>query len=121
MEKTIYNTYIRVTSQEQCDRLKQVCVENGLRIWKKLSAFEFLIEFNYDIFQYSSGEDFFIDARPEKNYTEVTESEWMELLKQDPLSLQQRIDKALEYLESFNEEDRNQYLINILRYGKRMD
>jgi hypothetical protein len=32
-----------------------------------------------------------------------------------------RILLTLEYLESFNEEDRNLYLINILRYGKRVD
>jgi hypothetical protein len=41
MKKTIYNTFIRVTSQEQCDRLKQICIDNGLPIWDSPRAFEF--------------------------------------------------------------------------------
>jgi hypothetical protein len=48
----------------------------------------------------------------EKN-EHFTESEQTELVN--------RILLTLEYLESFNEEDRNLYLINILRYGQRMD
>lgn len=131
MKKTIYNTFIRVTSQEQCDRLKQVCIENGLPMWVGDDNF---------IYHNFLGNQFYASIDPNKkgyflgftvlfnseHETEVTESEWMQLLAEEKntpaiLDLQQRIDKALEYLESFNEGDRNEYLINILRHGKRMD
>ncbi len=123
MKKTIYNTFIRVTSQEQCDRLKQFCAENGLPIWDSPRAFEFDGISLEPILEYDFNNDFAIynNDGATLDKTEVTEDEWLELLKQEPFGLQQRIDKALEYLESFNEEDRNLYLINILRYGKRMD
>jgi hypothetical protein len=123
VEKTIYDTYIRVTSQEQCDRLKQICIDNGVRIWDSPIAFEFYGVDSEPFFECYSDNGFAIynnHFTPAVN-TEVTESEWMELLKQETLPLQQRIDKAIEYLESFNEEDRNLYLINILRYGKKVD
>jgi hypothetical protein len=123
MKKTIYNTFIRVTSQEQCDRLKQICIDNGLPIWDSPRAFEFDAISLEPILEYDFNNDFAIynNDGATLDKTEVTEVEWLELLKQEPFGLQQRIDKALEYLESFNEEGRNLYLINILRYGKRMD
>jgi hypothetical protein len=120
MEKTIYNTFIRVKSQEQCDRLKQFCAENGLPTWDDFSFITEIHKRKYDLFYFYDG--YFCNyLKLDGDFEEVTEVEWMELLKKEPLLLKQRIDKAIEYLESFNEEDRNQYLINILRYGKRMD
>lgn len=75
--KTIFNTYIEVTSQEQADRLKQVCVDNGLPIWDRELAFEVLPINRF--FQYDdSGAEFWIMA--DENKTKVTEPEWMELL-----------------------------------------
>jgi hypothetical protein len=123
MEKTIYDTYIRVTSQEQCDRLKQICIDNELKIWDDAVAFEFDGINSEPLFEYCLDYGFAIYNNHFTPYVnnEVTESEWIELLKQETLPLQQRIDKAIEYLESFNEEDRNLYLINILRYGKKVD
>jgi hypothetical protein len=32
--KSIYEIYVPVTSQEQADRLKAICVEYGLPIWE---------------------------------------------------------------------------------------
>mgnify|MGYP003402789722 FL=1 len=31
--KTIYNTYVVMESQDQCDRIKQLCIDNNLPIW----------------------------------------------------------------------------------------
>ena len=36
---TIYNTTVKVTSQEQADRLKQICIDYGLPIWDDKDAF----------------------------------------------------------------------------------
>lgn len=30
MKKTIFNTYVVMESQEQCDRMKQVCIDNKM-------------------------------------------------------------------------------------------
>lgn len=78
--KTIFNTYIEVESQEQADRLKQVCIDNGLPIWDDEMAFRFDgIEvsptfecFDLDFAIYNSYE--IIDK------IKATEPEWMELL-----------------------------------------
>jgi hypothetical protein len=39
--KTIYEIYVPVTSQQQADRLKAICVEYGLPIWHNECAFDF--------------------------------------------------------------------------------
>lgn len=36
---TIYNTTVKVTSQEQAGRLKQICIDYGLPIWDDKDAF----------------------------------------------------------------------------------
>jgi hypothetical protein len=76
--KTIFNTYV-VVDQEQADRLKQVCIDNGLKIWETDEAFE--TDINYQYFSFVGG-DFWVKSFAKKNNTQVTETEWMELLKQ---------------------------------------
>jgi len=39
--KTIYNTYVVMESQEQCDRMKQLCIDNKLPIWENYISFSF--------------------------------------------------------------------------------
>jgi len=39
--KTICNTYVVMESQEQCDRMKQLCIDNNLPIWDSNIAFDF--------------------------------------------------------------------------------
>lgn len=83
--KTIFNTCVEVTSQEQANRLKQVCIDNGLQIWDSEIAFRFdginvepIFEFDY---QEEDGFGIYNShGTVEKLY--VTESEWMELLEQ---------------------------------------
>ena len=34
MKKSIFTVFVPVDSQEQCNRLKQICIDNGLPIWR---------------------------------------------------------------------------------------
>ena len=77
--KTIFNTSIEVESQEQADRLKQVCIDNGLPYWDDKMAFKKDDEYKYFV-MYS--DEFWLQCYVMKSFTKVTETEWMELLKE---------------------------------------
>jgi hypothetical protein len=80
--KTIYNTYVLMESQEQCDRMKQLCIDNKLPYWAIDKAFDFSL--NYKLFCFSYN-DFFvrIDSFNIKNHKiQVTEEEFIKLLPQ---------------------------------------
>ena len=83
--KTIYNTYILLESQEQCDRMKQLCIDNGLPIWNFSLGFKI---FNCDVnhvFCFIQTEFFisaFDDLTDEKKFNKVTEQEFIKLLNQ---------------------------------------
>jgi hypothetical protein len=82
--KTIYNTYVVMESQEQCDRMKKLCIDNGLPIWNN---FEFIFDKNV-------GNQFYNTIDPTTNNfsysftvlyhsehsTQITEQEFIELL-----------------------------------------
>lgn len=75
--KNIFNVYVEMESQEQCDRMKQLCVDNGLKTFESENTFEFndlFTKFGY-LYGYFSLWDFY-------NNIEVTETEFIELLKQ---------------------------------------
>lgn len=80
--KTIYNTYVVMESQEQCDRMKQICIDNGLPIWEHRDGWLWVD--SYDVFSNDLGGNFFILANKNciPNSTEVTEQEFIELLNQ---------------------------------------
>ena len=80
--KTIFNTYIEVESQEQANRLKQVCIDNGLPYWDTKRGFIYSPERDYNTFEFFN--DFFWVCKfePQLNQSKATETEWMELLKQ---------------------------------------
>ncbi len=75
-------------SQETCDRMKAVCLENGLPIWKHSISFDFMSK--GDVFTYSKpSKEFFImklesyyEVAEEDIKTQVTEAEFLELLKE---------------------------------------
>lgn len=69
-------------SQKQCDRMKQVCVDNGLNYWNESYAFELLDK--EEIFGYSTDCNlFFIICGGNKPYKiKVTEKQFMKLLKE---------------------------------------
>jgi hypothetical protein len=90
MKKTIFNVYVAMDSQETCDRMKAVCLENGLPIWNYKNAFFFQVnDDNY--FEYDYDVDFGIfcginGVRCDNDYTQVTEAEFLELLKEYKLN-----------------------------------
>ena len=79
--ETIFNTFVEVTSQEQANRLKQVCIDNGLPIWDSGVAFN--VNGMYKWFFCNLNNEFFIRnlAFVEQEH-KITESEWMKLLEQ---------------------------------------
>lgn len=83
MKKTIFNTCVEVTSQEQANRLKQVCIDNGLKTWIDKIAFRFDgIEFD-PIFEYEIPYGFAVyNNRGNITKKLINESEWLELLNQ---------------------------------------
>ena len=81
--KTIYNTYIDVTSQEQADRLKQMCIDNDLPIWEDEIAFEILD--SNEVFGYSdsSRQFFIIDGGNKFFKSKTTKTQFLKLLKDE--------------------------------------
>jgi hypothetical protein len=77
--KTIYNVAVLMDSQETCDRMKQLCLDNGLPIWDDKVGFEYDKKYKY-FRSVSYVKEFFISCRT-FNRTLVTESEFIELLK----------------------------------------
>lgn len=89
MKKSIFNIFVPITSQEQADRLKQVCLDNSLPIFNEENAFDCS---TFDDFSYFACEThlpepcfgvWFAHYENEiENFTQATEQEFMELLKQ---------------------------------------
>jgi hypothetical protein len=85
--KSIYEIYVPVTSQEQADRLKAICLEYGLPIWEDECAFEvdsfrfLLFENEVFLFEFIDGE-FFIVINKGSTKTPITESEFLLLAKE---------------------------------------
>jgi hypothetical protein len=81
MKKTIFNVFVAMDSQEQCDRMKAVCLENGLDIYDNFNLIYLKKEYN---FFYCSNGDFcnWLELEHDTDYTQVTEAEFLELLKE---------------------------------------
>lgn len=74
---TIFNTAVKMESQEQCDRMKQVCLDNELPILEDEIAFE--LDDNYVHFgQHKSLFAIWLLD----HLRVVSESEWLSLLEQ---------------------------------------
>lgn len=79
--KTIFNTYVPMESQAQCDRMKQLCIDNGLPIdIRECSKLFYYEKELYNDFCFYIGM-FGLWAKIIE-HTEVTESEFIELLKE---------------------------------------
>ena len=78
MELTIYNVYVPMESQEQCDRMKQICIDNGFPYPNWDCAFDFEIGsvFGYDNF----GSFFILLDNEDTQHTEVTEQGFIKLI-----------------------------------------
>jgi len=80
--KTIYNTYVKMESQEQCDRMKQLCIDNGLKIWDDEVAFEFYSFRNNCLFigiDYQASVFLIVPENKQK----ITEQEFIKLLQDE--------------------------------------
>jgi len=76
---TIYNVYVEMQDQAQCDRMKQLCVDNGLTI--DIDR-RFVFDFKGDYFEFYENEFYVYYYNVKKsNKTKVTEREFIELLK----------------------------------------
>lgn len=76
---SIYDVYVKVTDQEQADRLKQICIDYNLPYWDD----GFLLLDNHRYFGFS-GESFWLLAyKYAHEKTQITESEFIELIKQE--------------------------------------
>ena len=82
MKISIYDVYVTVASQEQADRLKGICLEYGLPIYKSgiYDAFEVTDEFKYFKCRSVEKEGFFISSF--QGAYIITESEFIELAKE---------------------------------------
>lgn len=80
---TIYNTTVPVTSQEMADRLLNVCKEYGLPYWDDEVAFELTDGGKY-FRHYKIDNEFWVGYNNDRREI-ITESEWMELLKNTEL------------------------------------
>jgi hypothetical protein len=80
--KSIYEIYVPVTSKEQADRLKAICVKYGLPIYKSgiYDAFEVTDEFKYFKCRSVQKEGFFISSF--QGAYIITESEFELLAKE---------------------------------------
>jgi len=76
--KTIFNVYVEMDSQATCDRMKQLCVDNGLIKGELDADFNFDEKYKYLV---SATNTFYISAKT-WDYTKATETEFIELLKQ---------------------------------------
>jgi hypothetical protein len=79
MKKSIYDVYVTVTSQEQADRLKAICLEYGLPIWNDEDAFIFGLEKIY-FKSYIQSKDFAVSVFKDDK-TPITESDFIQLAK----------------------------------------
>jgi pectate lyase len=86
MKKSIYDVYVTVTSQEQADRLKAICLEYGLPIW--LDEVAFMCESEENWLEYiRSQKEFYVTVSNNEftnfdNKTQITESEFEQLAKE---------------------------------------
>jgi len=67
-------------SQEQCDRMKQLCIDNGLIIWDDEDKTAFHYFGKYKLFSANKINEFYIRKYIEQ-VNQITEAEFIELLK----------------------------------------
>lgn len=80
MKNTIYNVYVEMESQEQCDRMKQLCIDNGLDLFTIFFSLWYKISKN-NVFGFDKNTGKFAIHELCKHETKVTEQEFINLLK----------------------------------------
>ena len=81
MKLTIFDVYVPMQDQEQCDRMKQVCVDAGLDIYDNV-IFNYLKK-EYRFFYCSNG-DFcnWLELEYDRYLPQVTEADFLTLLNE---------------------------------------
>jgi len=87
MKKSIYNVYVAMQDQEQCDRMKQLCIDNRLPYWKGGSGLSYDVLYGNQFYygKISTG-DCFVVIYNSEHTTQVTEQKFIELLKQHKMN-----------------------------------
>ncbi len=78
MELNIFNTYVPMENQAMCDRIEKACLDNNLPYWKE--GFSFLSD-TYIWFSCIFDEFWVGNSLSIIDKTQVTEQQWLELLK----------------------------------------
>jgi hypothetical protein len=76
-----------MTSQEQCDRMRQVCIDNGLPIWKREKSFDYQKKYGnsfYSTIAPNQKDDVcgFTILFDSEHKHKVSETEFLQLLKE---------------------------------------
>jgi len=80
MKLTIFDVCVPMQDQEQCDRMKQVCVDNNLKTPKSFDGFRLYGSFKY--FHYGASSEHFSVFSWIGDYTQVTEADFLILLNE---------------------------------------
>lgn len=78
MKQTIFTVFVPMQDQSQCDRMKQLCLDNGLQSFYKNHTM-WTLEKIFPHFGFYKGYFGIFDL---KGKTQVTEAEFIELLKE---------------------------------------
>jgi hypothetical protein len=80
MNQKTYNIQIQMTCQADCERMKQICIDNNLPIWDSEKAFYFVKGIN-NYFLYNSDYNFFaVFCLKEKFKEPITIPQFLEIL-----------------------------------------
>jgi hypothetical protein len=80
----IFNSHVKMQSQEQCNRMKNLCIDNGLPIFRCKSSFIYDEEFGnsfYYTLDPESNKYAFVVLFASEHKNEITEKEFIEILK----------------------------------------
>ena len=81
MKLTIFDVYVLIEGQEQCDRMKQVCVDAGLDIYDNFN-FNYLKK-EYRFFYCSNGNFCnWLELEYDRYLPQVTEAKFLTLLNE---------------------------------------
>jgi hypothetical protein len=76
---TIYNTFVKLKSQKQANKLKNACIEKRLNYyWNDDETFKY-IDGRWDNFVFDD-KDCFLVSNEDFDKTEISENEFLELL-----------------------------------------
>jgi len=82
---SIFEVCVAMQDQSQCNRMKAVCLDNGLSIWEDEDAFLYTNK-KCNLTYFNNCAEFWITSNDVSSKTQVTEAEFIELLKEYKLN-----------------------------------